>query len=52
VGSFFSCYHNYNNGRFGFVLFIAAIRTIGGGIYLRFFSRCSDEEEQQVFDKG
>ncbi len=36
MGSFLSCYHNYNNGRFGFVFFLAAISTIGGGIYLRF----------------
>jgi hypothetical protein len=26
--------------------------TVGGGIYLHFLSQCSDEEEQQVFDKG
>jgi len=32
VGSFFSCYHNYNNGRF---FYLAAINTVGGGIYLR-----------------
>jgi hypothetical protein len=32
--------------------FLVAISTIGGGIYLRFLSRCSDEEEQQFFDKG
>jgi hypothetical protein len=26
--------------------FFVAISIVGGGIYLRFFSRCSDEEEQ------
>jgi hypothetical protein len=31
--------------------FLDAISTIGGGIYLRFFSQCSDEEEQYFFDK-
>ncbi len=36
MGSFFSCSHNYNNRKFGFVFFIAAISRIGGGIYLRF----------------
>ncbi len=25
---------------------LVTISTIGGGIYLRFFSRCSDEEER------
>jgi len=35
VGSFFSCYHNYNNGRLGF-FYLAAISTVGGGIYLHF----------------
>jgi hypothetical protein len=39
MGSFFSCYHNYNNGRFGFVFVLAAISTVGGGIYLCFLSR-------------
>jgi hypothetical protein len=52
VGSFFSCYHNYNKGRFGFFFFLVAINTLGGGIYLHFLSHCSDEEEQQFFDKG
>ncbi len=52
VGSFFSCYHNYNNGRFGFVFFLVTISTLGGGIYLCFLSWCNDEKEQQVFDKG
>ncbi len=51
-GLVFSYYHNYNNGRFRFVFFVVAISTVGGGIYLRFLSRCSDEEEQHVFDKG
>jgi hypothetical protein len=33
--------------------FLVAISTIvGGGIYLRFFSWCNDEKEQQFFDKG
>ncbi len=32
--------------------FLAAISIIGGGIYLYFLSRCSDEDEQQFFDKG
>ncbi len=52
MGSFFSYYHNHNNGRFRFVFFLVAINTVGGGIYLRFLSWCNDEEEQQVFDKG
>jgi hypothetical protein len=51
VVSFFSCCHNYNKGRFGFV-FLLAKSIIGGGIYLYFFSWCNDEEEQQLFDKG
>ncbi len=51
MGSFFSYYHNYNNGRFGF-FFLVTISTLGGGIYLCFLSWCSDEEEQKVFDKG
>ncbi len=33
-------------------IFLATINTIGGGIYLRFLSWCSDEEEPQFFDKG
>jgi hypothetical protein len=32
--------------------FLVAINIVGGGIYLHFFSRYSDEEEQQFFDKG
>jgi hypothetical protein len=32
--------------------FLSTISTIGGGIYLRFLSHCTDEEEQQFFDKG
>jgi hypothetical protein len=36
VGSFFFCYHNHNNGRFGFIFFLVAISTVGGGIYLPF----------------
>jgi len=32
--------------------FLAAISTIGGGIYLCFLSRFNDDEEQQFFDKG
>jgi hypothetical protein len=32
--------------------FLVAINTIGGGIYLCFFSGCNDEKEQQFFDKG
>jgi len=32
--------------------FLVAIITIGGKIYLHFFSQCSDEEEPQFFDKG
>jgi len=32
--------------------FLVTINTIGGGIYLRFLSRCNDEEEQQFIDKG
>jgi hypothetical protein len=51
MGSFFSCYHNYNNGKFGF-FFFAAISIVGGGIYLCFLSWCRDEKEQHVFDKG
>jgi hypothetical protein len=47
----FSCCHNYNKGRFGFVFF-CSINTIGGGIYLRFLSWCNDEEEQHFFGKG
>jgi hypothetical protein len=35
VGSFFSCYHNYNNRKFGF-FYLATISIIGGGIYLCF----------------
>jgi hypothetical protein len=31
--------------------FLVAISIVGGGIYLRFLSQCSDEEEQQFFDK-
>jgi hypothetical protein len=50
VGSFFSCCHNYNKVRFGFV-FLVAISIICGGIYLRYFSQCNDEEEQYFFDK-
>jgi hypothetical protein len=34
------------------LFFFVAMGTVGGGIYLRFLSRCSDEEKQQVFDKG
>jgi len=33
-------------------IFLATINTIGSGIYLRFLSWCSDEEEPQFFDKG
>jgi hypothetical protein len=33
------------------LFFLAAMSTIGGGIYLYFFSQCSDENEQ-IFDKG
>jgi hypothetical protein len=44
VGSFFSCCHNYNKGRFGF-FFLVAISTVGGGIYLCFLLHCNDEEE-------
>jgi hypothetical protein len=29
--------------------FLTAINTIGGGIYLHFLSRFSDEENQQFF---
>jgi hypothetical protein len=34
------------------LFFLAAMSLVGGGIYLYFFSQCSDEEEQQIFDKG
>jgi len=47
-GFIFSCYHNHNNGRFGFFFFVA-IGIIGGGIYLYFFSRCNDEVSQPHF---
>jgi hypothetical protein len=33
------------------LFFLDAISIVGGGIYLRFFSRCSGEEEQQFFEK-
>jgi hypothetical protein len=36
----------------GLFFFLVIISTLGGGIYLCFLSWCSDEEEQQVFDKG
>ncbi len=32
--------------------FLAVIIRIGGEIYLRFLSRCIDEEEQHFFDNG
>ncbi len=66
-GFFFSCYHKYNRWSRWVHYFLAAIitireglgfsflvtiSTIGGGIYLRFLSRCNDEKEQQFFDKG
>jgi hypothetical protein len=51
VGLFFSCYHNYK-WKILVCSFLASISTVGGGIYLRFLSRWSNEEEQQVFDKG
>ncbi len=34
------------------LFFLVAISIVGGGTYLRFFSQCSDEEEQQSFKKG
>jgi hypothetical protein len=34
------------------LFFLTAISIVDGGINLHFFSWCSDEEEQQVFDKG
>jgi len=34
------------------LFFLAAMSTVGGGIYLYFLPQCSDEKEQQVFDKG
>jgi hypothetical protein len=37
ICSFFSCCHNYNNGRFEF-FFLVAISIIGGEIYLHFFN--------------
>ncbi len=45
MGLFFSFCHNYNNERFGFVFFLAAISIVGGRIYLRFLSQCKDENE-------
>jgi len=33
------------------LFFLVAISTVSGGTYLHFLSRCSDEEEQQFFDK-
>jgi hypothetical protein len=32
--------------------FFPTISTVGGGIYLHFLLWCSDEEEQQFFEKG
>jgi hypothetical protein len=50
VQAAYPCCHNYNNGRFGFIFFVA-ISIVGGGIYFHFFSRCSDEDEEQFFEK-
>jgi hypothetical protein len=35
-----------------FSFFFVAISIVGGEIYLRFLSRCDDEKEQHVFEKG
>ncbi len=50
VGSFFlTAIITIREGLGSFLL--ATISTVSGGIYLHFLSQCSDEKEQQFFDK-